>query len=65
MEVKTSGDIDSINSSNLVSYNSEVPIIWHLMSSPQDQTFCFVPENGLISERAGLRDMFKEASKNV
>ena len=65
MEIKTSGEIGSIISSNLVSYNSEVLIIWHLESSPQDQKFCFLPENGFITERAGLRDMFKEASKNV
>jgi hypothetical protein len=60
MEVKTSSDIGSINFSNLVSYNSEVLIIWH-----QDKKFCLLPENSFISETAGLRDTFKEPFKNV
>jgi hypothetical protein len=65
VEVKTSSGIGSTKSSNLVSYNSEVLIIWHLRVVPKDQKFCFLPENSFISETVGLRDMFKEVFKNV
>ena len=65
MEVKTYSDTGSINSSNLVSNNSEVLIIWHLRVVPKTKSFASYQKKSFISEAAGLRDMFKETFKNV
>ena len=64
MEVKTYSDTGSINSSNLVSNNSEVLIIWHLRVVPKTKSFASYQKKALrvVPKTKGLLLTGKKAS---